>query len=348
MSSERTFAITAGEHMSATSRFAPSALDWPTHQPGYDTDHTPFWKTWFKDDDALVSTNSPRPDTDPPPTLAALIRSATSRLANAGIATPRLDAEILLRHTLGIDRARLFLRLPESVGDDNASTFAALIDRRIAGEPIAYITGAREFMGLSFVVNPDVLIPRPETELLVEWALSTIRAGERVTVVDIGTGSGAIAISMATLAPHSADVSVIGTDISEEALSVAKRNLVRIIPRHPVTFLQGSLGEPIRNPVDLVLTNLPYLNPAQIGANPDLAIEPRIALDGGTRGLDLVDTLVRDLPRILSPRGAAGFELDPAQCQPVRSALKAAFPGHDVRIITDLAGRERHVVMRSR
>ncbi|MDQ3539405.1 MAG: peptide chain release factor N(5)-glutamine methyltransferase [Chloroflexota bacterium] len=336
--------------MSATSRFAPSALDWPTHQPGYDTNRALFWESHNtgKDQHALVSMNASRSDTDPPLTLAALMRSATSRLANAGIVTPRLDAEILLRHTLGINRTRLFLRLPESVGDDNASTFAALIDRRIAGEPIAYITGAREFMGLPMVVTPDVLIPRPETELLVEWALSTIRAGERVKVVDIGTGSGAIAISIAAHAPRSADVTVIGTDVSLAALSVAERNLARILPPHPVTFRQGSLGEPIHEPVDLVLANLPYLTTGQIAANPDLDIEPRIALDGGSRGLDLVDKLVWDLPRILSPRGAAGFELDPAQCQPVRSALKAAFPNHDVRIITDLAGRERHVVMRSR
>lgn len=275
------------------------------------------------------------------------MRSATSRLAQAGVATPRLDAEILLRHTLGNDRTRLFLRLPERVGDDIEAAFDALIDRRHTGEPIAYITGTREFMSLPFIVTPDVLIPRPETEQLVEWALGIIGEGDRARVVDIGTGSGAIAISIAALAPRSADVSVIGTDISAAALSVARRNSIRI-GADRVTFLQGSLGEPIHETVDLVLANLPYLTPGQIVANHDLEIEPRIALDGGAYGLDLVDELIRDLPRILAPRGAAGFELDSAQCQRVCSALEEAFPVHDVGIITDLSGRERHVVMRSR
>lgn len=276
------------------------------------------------------------------------MRSATGRLASGGIATPRLDAEIMLRHTLGIDRTQFFLRLPEPVTTDTVAVFNALIARRLAGEPVAYITGTREFMGLSFIVTPDVLIPRPETELLVEWALSTIGADDRVKVVDIGTGSGAIAISVAAHAGRSAVVSVVGTDISAAALSIAERNRVQIAPWHPVAFVQGSLGAPIHEPVDLVLANLPYLTPGQIAANPALDAEPRKALDGGAGGLDLVDALIRDLPHILTPAGAAGFELSSAQCRPVRSALKKAFPDHDVRIITDLAGRERHVVMRWR
>lgn len=279
-------------------------------------------------------------------TLATLIARAASCLAEAGVSTPRLDAEVLLRHTLGVDRTRLFLRLSEPVADDDAAAFTSLIDRRLAGEPVAYITGTREFMGLPFIVTPDVLVPRPETELLVEWALETIGERDEVSVVDIGTGSGAIAISIAALAPEPAAVSVIGTDISEQALAIAARNLARIAPRHPMTLLRGSLTDPIREPVDLVLANLPYLTPEQIASNPALESEPRIALDGGTRGLDLVDELVRSLPRVLAPTGAAGLELDPEQCEVVRSKLARTFPDHDVRIIPDLAGLDRHVVMR--
>lgn len=293
-----------------------------------------------------MTTNLPPAESGSRETLATLIRRAAERLARAGISTPRLDAEVLLRHALGIDRTRLFLRLSEPLGDDDARTFASLIDRRLAGEPVAYITGTREFMGLPFIVTPDVLVPRPETELLVEWALETIAGRDTATVVDIGTGSGAIAISIAALAPASATVSVVGIDISERALAVATRNLTLIAPRHPVTLRQGSLAEPIREPVDLVLANLPYLTPEQISSNPVLSAEPRVALDGGTQGLDLVDELVRSLPRVLSPSGAAGLELDPTQCEAVRTALTDAFPGHDVRIITDLAGHPRHVVMR--
>jgi len=280
-------------------------------------------------------------------TLATLIAKAAACLSQAGIPTPRLDAEVLLRHTLGINRTGLFLRLSEPVADDDAAAFTSLVDRRRTGQPVAYITGTREFMGLPFIVTPDVLIPRPETELLVEWALDMITTRDTVSVADIGTGSGAIAISIAALAPASATVSVIGTDISEGALSVAVSNLARIAPRHPVTLLQGSLTEPISEPVDLVLANLPYLTPEQITSNPALEAEPRIALDGGAHGLDLVDELLRSLPRILAPSGAAGLELDPGQCGPVRSALARAFPDHDVRIITDLAGWDRHVVMRT-
>lgn len=295
---------------------------------------------------AVVTTNLPPAESGSRETVAALIGRAAERLARAGTPTPRLDAEVLIRHALGIDRTRLFLRLSEPLGDDDAATVASLIDRRLAGEPVAYITGTREFMGLPFIVTPDVLVPRPETELLVEWALETIGEWDQATVVDIGTGSGAIAISIAALAPASAAVSVTGIDVSERALSVAARNTVRIAPRHPVTLLQGSLAEPIREPVDLVLANLPYLTPEQIASNPALRAEPRIALDGGAQGLDLVGELVRSLPRVLSPSGAAGLELDPTQCEAVRSALTDAFPVHDVRIIADLAGHERHVVMR--
>jgi release factor glutamine methyltransferase len=139
---------------------------------------------------------------------------------------------------------------------------------------------------------------------------------------------------------------VIGTDISEAALTIARENLARIAPPHPVTFLRGSLAEPIQAQVDLVLANLPYLTPAQIAGNHDLDAEPRVALDGGAHGLDLVNELIQNLPHLLKPAGAAGFELDPGQCHTVRSALAEAFPDHDVRIMSDLGGHARHVVMR--
>jgi len=280
-------------------------------------------------------------------TLADLVRDAEDRLAAAGLATPRLDAEVLLRHVLGIDRTKLFLRLPDLAGQGVAQSLDALLDRRLAGQPVAYLTGIREFMGLPFRVDPDVLIPRPETELLVEWALDWIRVRPGATVVDVGTGSGAIAISIAALVPPERDLTVIAADISAAALAMAQRNADLHDPqlRGRLSFVQGPLLEPIRRPVDLVLANLPYLTPAQIAENPELAAEPALALNGGADGLVLVRQLIGDVPRVLAPGGAAGLELDPSQVDTVEALIRSAMPGKDVRTIHDLAGLPRHLIV---
>ncbi len=280
-------------------------------------------------------------------TLADLVRDAEDRLAAAGLATPRLDAEVLLRHVLGIDRTKLFLRLPDPAGQGVAQSLDALLDRRLAGQPVAYLTGIREFMGLPFQVDSDVLIPRPETELLVEWALDWIGLRPGASVVDVGTGSGAIAISIAALVPPERDLTVIAADISAAALAMAERNadLRDAQVRARLSFVQGSLLEPIQHPVDLVLANLPYLTPAQIAENPELAAEPFLALNGGADGLVLVRHLIADLPGVLAPGGAAGFELDPSQVDTVEALIRSAMPGKDVRTIHDLAGLPRHLIV---
>jgi release factor glutamine methyltransferase len=276
-------------------------------------------------------------------TVSELVRTAADRLGRAGIPNPRLDAEVLLRHVTGWSRTELFLRYPDP---PPAATIAALEDlvaRRLAGEPVAYLTGEREFMGLTFAVGPGVLVPRPETELLVEWALE--RFGDS-PVADVGTGSGAIAVSVAALAK--APVTVIATDVSADALAIATGNADTLLTgerRTRLAFREGSLLEPVTERVSLVLANLPYLTPRQIAENPDLDAEPRLALDGGDDGLDLVRVLVDDLPRVLAPGGGVGLELDPSQCAAVEGLLAAAFPGRVVRTIRDLAGLERHVVM---
>lgn len=281
-------------------------------------------------------------------TIQEALQQATSRLAAAGIDTAHLDAEVLLRHVLGIDRTHLFLRYPDPLAHDASGDFEALVRRRLEGAPIAYLTGAREFMGLPFQVTPDVLIPRPDTEPLVEWALEWLASRPGARVADIGTGSGAIAISLAAHLPASVTGEIIGIDTSSDALEIACVNADALLPpdrRRHLHFLEGSLNKPLTGKVDLLLANLPYLTPEQIAGNPDLDAEPRLALDGGADGLDLIRAVITDLPRVLCHDGAAGFEIDPAQADCIVSLLRETIPGGRVHTIRDLAGLSRHVVV---
>ena len=281
-----------------------------------------------------------------PPTYQHLLRAGTKRLTETAIDTARLDAEVLLRELAGLDRAGLFLRLTDPAPDGLAVCYESLLERRAAGEPVAYVVARREFMGLPFRVMPGVLIPRPETELLVEWALAFVADWPGATVVDVGTGSGAIAVSLAALA--SPRVRIVGTDISPEALAIADANAAALLDgglRARLAFREGSLLEPIGEPVDVVLANLPYLTPGQVDGNPDLGAEPRLALDGGEDGLDLVRELIAALPSVLTPGGAVGLELDPSQTATVEVLLSELFPSRSVRTIHDLAGLARHVVL---
>ena len=291
-------------------------------------------------------------------TIAELLRDAARRFAGAGIRTPRLDAEVLLRHVLGIDRTTLFLRYPDLVDPDALVRFGALVDRRLSGQPVAYLTARREFLGLSLTVTPDVLVPRPETEILVEWAREWLARPSRgqARVVDVGTGSGAIAIGLASLLPGDWTGQIIGVDISPAALSVAESNRDRLrmmgaradgaLDR--VRFQPGDLLRSVAGPVDLLLANLPYLTPAQVDGNPDLAAEPRLALDGGPDGLSLIRRIIGDLPRVLAPGGATALELDPGQAGTVATLLRLVEPDATVTVLNDLAGLARFVTMERR
>lgn len=281
-------------------------------------------------------------------TIQQTLQDASHRLAGAGIDTARLDADVLLRHVLKIDRTRLFLRYPEQLSESDRSAFESLIGQRLKGVPVAYLTGTREFMGLAFNVGPGVLIPRPDTEPLVEWGLEWLSGRDDARIADIGTGSGAIAIAVAAHLPASFCGHITAIDASAEALSMAKANATRLLsPERAswLTFVEGSLTKPLGSPIDLLLANLPYLTPGQISENPDLDAEPQMALDGGLDGLDLIREVIADLPRILTPGGAAGFEIDPSQADNVSTLLHAALPEGDVEIVEDLARLSRHVVI---
>lgn len=256
---------------------------------------------------------------------------------------------MLLRHVLGIDRTGLFMRLQDVTTIDVAAAFEILVQQRIAGMPVAYLTGHREFMGLDFLVTPDVLIPRPETELLVEWAGEWLWQRDQASVVDIGTGSGAIAISLAATTAVSHQIT--GGDLSANALDIATRNadlLLAPLQRARLDFVQGSLLDWRIEPVHLILANLPYLTPDQIAGNPDLDAEPRLALDGGIDGLDLVRELIERAPDLLTPDGAIGLELDPSQVAAASVLLHRVFPTAEIAIIPDLAGHSRHIIMTRR
>jgi release factor glutamine methyltransferase len=282
---------------------------------------------------------------DAPATIAATLRAARARLASAGGDTPGLDAEVLLRHVLDVDRASLFARLPEAIAPAAAAAFQRLLAQRAAGIPVAYLTGQREFMGLTFSVEPGVLVPRPETEILVEWALGWLRAREPATAVDVGAGSGAIALSLAHhLAPEWSG-RLLAADISPAAIAVVARNRRRLQLEPRVALVQGSLTHWLRGPVDLLLANLPYLRPEQLVANPELAAEPRQALAGGEDGLDLIRELLTDSPRVLAPHGALGIEIDPSQREAVAALARATWPSAAIQVLRDLAGRDRHVIV---
>ena len=282
------------------------------------------------------------------PRIIDAVDAAAARLAAAGSATPRLDAEVLLRHLAGWDRTGYFLHRHDALPPGLDHAFIHLVGRRIAGQPVAYLTGSREFMGLPFVVSPAVLIPRPETELLVEWALGWLgrRTGSRV--LDVGAGSGAIILVLASRVALGSDLTaaMIGSDVSPGALAIARRNQALLADRGAVgdvQWVRGDLGRWCCGSVDLLLANLPYLRPDQLTTNPALRAEPELALVAGDDGLALIRPLIDDLPRLLSPDGAVGLEVDPSQAERVRALLAATLPAARVAIRPDLAGLARHV-----
>jgi release factor glutamine methyltransferase len=283
----------------------------------------------------------------PPETISDALRRGKRRLTASGSPTPGLDAEVLLRHVLDIDRTTLFVRFPEPIAAEALAAYDDLLAERARHIPVAYLTGEREFMGLPFEVDPGVLVPRPETELLVSWAVAWLgqREKERVTVVDVGTGSGAIAIAIAASMPPVWSGRIIASDISPDAVAVAASNRDRHDPDHRITLVQGSLSSWLRGPVDLMLANLPYLRPEQLADNLSLDAEPRLALDGGPDGLDLIRQLLADAPRVLSPGGAIGLEIDPSQRNAVVDLARRAFPTSDILVLSDLAGLDRHITI---
>lgn len=278
-----------------------------------------------------------------PTTVRAALLTATERLRAAGSESPRLDAEVLLRHLLGWDRTRLFVALPDPLPAGVAGDYDGLIARRAAGEPVAYLVGEREFMGLPFVVGPGVLVPRPETECLVEWVAARVQAAPQweagVRLADIGSGSGAIALSLATLLPAAR---IVGVERSARALAYARENRARLGLIGRVGLVRGDLLAPLGE-LDVIAANLPYLRTDQ--AHAGIAQEPADALYAGPDGLDLYRKLIPQAARLLRAPGLLAAEIDPEQAAAMVALCRGAFPRAVVAVERDLAGLNRFVTV---
>ena len=269
-------------------------------------------------------------------------QAAAQRLrGGADPATAALDADVLLAFAVGVTKEQLIAHPEASLAAADAARLEALLVRRAAGEPVAYLRGWKEFYGQRFRVDPRVLVPRPETETLVEEARRVI-GGRTALVVDVGTGSGAIACSIALHAPRAR---VIGIDRSADALAVASQNARELGVADRIEFREGDLFAPITERVDLVCANLPYIPEGEmqhlVGGRTALAFEPRGAIVAGGDGLDLIRRAAAELPRVLAPGGVALFECDPPQATSVSRLLDAA--GLRTSVIRDLSGNERVV-----
>ncbi|MBI3965603.1 MAG: peptide chain release factor N(5)-glutamine methyltransferase [Chloroflexi bacterium] len=281
----------------------------------------------------------------PDQSVGGLTRILTGELTAAGVPEARLVVDLLLGHILGWSRAQLFGHPERALAPPELTSLRQLVERAKAREPVAYLLGHREFYGLDLEVTSAVLIPRPETELLVELALDW--AGELAArvVVDVGTGSGAIALAVAAKAP---ELRVIAVDVSAAALEVARRNAGRLQLLDRVDFRLGDLLEPVDEQVDLVLANLPYVSDDEVGVlAPEIRdYEPRLALAAGADGLGLYRRLGEQAPSRLRSGGAVICEIAASQATSAPALAREIFPSAHVETRQDLAGLTRIVGVR--
>jgi len=251
-----------------------------------------------------------------------------------------LEGELLLRHALKISRVQLYLNLDYELNSEEEETFWHLLERRLSGEPIAYITGHREFYGFDFYVDSSVLIPRPESELLVEKALELVRNRTVPVIADVGTGSSAIAVSLALNLPQAR---IYATDISASALKVALFNCQKHRIANRIYLLQGDMLEPLPEPVDLVVANLPYVKESELPPIYSANFEPLLALNGGSDGLEKIRRLCCQVSNKLNPGGYLLLEIGQGQRRAVTTFLHSLFPSAEIEVTPDLGGIDRVV-----
>ena len=269
-------------------------------------------------------------------TVLEVLKLASDHFQKHGSDSARLDAEVLLAHALGLRRLDLYLKFDRPLSEAELVKYRSLTAKRAKGEPVAYLVGHKEFMGLDFIVTPAVLVPNPDTEVLVQRAVEIAReAGRPLRMADVGTGSGCIVIAVAHYAPN---VEAVASDVSEAALEVAARNVAAHALGDRVQLVCGDLTAPLAGSFDLVCANLPYVAegsrlPAEVVA------QPARALYAEQDGSALVTRLLVEAPARLNAGGRVLAEIDPSILSSAEAAAGRAFASH--RVHRDLAGHER-------
>jgi release factor glutamine methyltransferase len=276
------------------------------------------------------------------PSCGNWLATAAARL-NRLDEQPQLTAQVLLAHALATSRTALLAHPETILLPSQQKTAGELLDGILSGEPLPYVLGTWEFYGLSFIISPFVLIPRPETELLVETAINWLKAHpNRRQAADIGTGSGCIAVSLAASIPG---LQVVATDISQHALDVARQNIAKHNLADRISTLLADLLPASTSRFDLVCANLPYIPSGKLTGLKVSSHEPALALDGGPDGLALIRRLLALLPTHLAPAGLALLEIEETTAGLALQAAKTCFASRNCRVVPDLAGHSRLLVI---
>ena len=274
--------------------------------------------------------------------LRQVIQQTHRLLESSGIADPRLEAEVMVMNLMRMPRQDIFANQELEVGQQQQQDLDAFLARRLTREPLAYILGYREFYGINLLVNSSVLIPRPETETLVEHALFMALMGmetAELVIADVGTGCGAIAINLAL---HLPSARIYALDVADDVLDVASYNIRAHNVSDRLTLAKGDLLDPLPEPVDLIVANLPYIPSGRIATlQPEVQREPRKALDGGPDGLDHIRGLLSQTAGKIKQGGTILLELDPEQVPAVEELAQQHFPLATASVEQDLAHLDR-------
>ena len=268
------------------------------------------------------------------------IDDARDRARKLGVTA--ITAQAILAKLLGRDRSWLLAHAEEPLTPEQSARYAELLNRAAQGEPLAYITQVREFCGLEFEITPEVLVPRPETEMLVEAAERWVEANHKpdARIIDVGTGSGAIAIAAAVRLPRAR---ITATDVSKAALEVARRNAARHGVEGRIALMASHLLKIVPGPYDIILANLPYIPSGELAELEAGRWEPLVALDGGPDGIRLIERLIEQAPGRIAPGGLMALEMQFDQGERIAALCRQTFPAAEVRVERDLAGFDRIV-----